>query len=78
MFWELYVILNEHLTTIANLWDSTNLKCTSRRCVDHKLMMQWDELITLVLTDNEDEIIWQYTSDGVYYTTRNLYIGSGV
>jgi hypothetical protein len=39
------VILNELSTTIADLWDSTNLKCTSRRCVDHKLMRQWDELI---------------------------------
>jgi hypothetical protein len=33
-------------------------------------MRQWDELIqiasTLVLTDNKDEIIWQYTSDVVY------------
>jgi hypothetical protein len=71
------VILNEHSTIIADLWDSTN----RRRSVG-LLMRQWDELIqiasTLVLTDNEDEIIWQHTSGGVYCTTRNLYIGPSV
>lgn len=62
MFWELYVILRDQSTTIDDMWNSTNLKCTSRGCVDHKLTRQRDEQIqiasTLVLTDNEGGIIW--------------------
>lgn len=62
MFWELYVILRDQSTTIDDMWNSTNLKCTSRGCVDHKLTRQRDELIqiasTLVLTDNQGGIIW--------------------
>jgi hypothetical protein len=65
-YWELYVIVNEQNATIANLWDGTSLRCTFRRCVDRRLYDMWLELCSLVesvtLSDEEDELIWQYQS----------------
>jgi hypothetical protein len=38
LFWDLYVLINEHNKSIYELWDGRNLKCTFRRTVNHILM----------------------------------------
>jgi hypothetical protein len=48
LYWDLYVIVNDHYVTIANVWDDHNLKCTFRRTVGHHLYNRLLELIDLV------------------------------
>ncbi|TVT99236.1 hypothetical protein EJB05_55412, partial [Eragrostis curvula] len=75
-YWDLYVIVNERSKTIAEIWDGINLKCTFRRCVDSNLMRRWEEVLqiasTIVLTDEEDKPIWQYTPNGIY-SSQSMY-----
>uniref|UniRef100_A0A0A8Y3J5 Reverse transcriptase zinc-binding domain-containing protein n=1 Tax=Arundo donax TaxID=35708 RepID=A0A0A8Y3J5_ARUDO len=76
LFWDLYYIVNEKNMTIVELWDVTNLKCTFRRCVDNRKMQVWLEIVeiakTLELVDEDDSLVWQYTSNGVY-NVQSLY-----
>ena len=69
-FWDLYVIINEKASIIADLWDGTDLKCTFRRTVGSNLNRMWLEVIqiasTISFTDEEDTLIWQFTTNGVY------------
>jgi hypothetical protein len=62
--------------TIAELWDVVDLRCTFRRCVDHRLMRMWEELISIakiiVFSGDEDELIWQFHSYGVY-SSQSMY-----
>jgi hypothetical protein len=68
--WSLYSIVNEHGKDICEVWDGGNLRFTFKRIVDHVVMNQWHELLgiagTLNLGDEEDAIIWQYNSSGIY------------
>ena len=70
-FWDLYVIVNEKNSTIADLWDGNELKCTFRRTVSPTLSRKWLEVVqlasTIDLTGGEDNLIWQFTSDGFFY-----------
>lgn len=56
--------------------DGVNLKCTFRRCVDDKLMNLWLEIVqvasTICFSDEEDSLIWKFTSNGVY-SSQSLY-----
>jgi hypothetical protein len=69
-FYPLYRIINEHGKTIAELWDGYNLKVSFRRDVSESLYQSWLDLVELVstvqLTDEEDEMVWQFTSKGIY------------
>jgi hypothetical protein len=62
--------VNEHNKRIVDLWDGTNLKCTFHRCVDRRLFLLWEEPVgivsTVVLTDEEDALAWQFHSSGIY------------
>jgi hypothetical protein len=53
-----------------------NLKCTFRICVDMRLFLQWEELVNLLSTmdfpDEEDALIWQHHSSGLYFS-QSLY-----
>jgi hypothetical protein len=75
-YWELYCLINEHNRSIAELWDGDNLKCTFRRCVDVRLFNLWEEVVSIAesvnFTPEEDELIWQFQSSGVY-STQSLY-----
>jgi hypothetical protein len=75
-FWPIYRILYEQGKTIAELWDGTNLKCTFRRNFSEALYQSWLEIVELVstieLTEEEDEMVWQYTSKGTY-SSQSLY-----
>jgi hypothetical protein len=75
-YWEIYCIINEHNKTIAELWDGAQLKCTSRRCVDVRLFNLWEVVVgiaaALVLSGEEDEMICQFHSSGLY-SSHSLY-----
>ena len=75
-FWRLYEIANEKTGTVCELWDGTNLRCTFRRTVDQCLMNEWLEVLqlasTIVLSFEEDALIWQFSSNGVY-NSQSLY-----
>jgi hypothetical protein len=75
-FWDLYVILNENNKIVHDLWDGTNLKCSFRRTVDESLMRTWEEVTqlasTIVFSEGQDEMIWTFSSNGVY-SSRSLY-----
>jgi hypothetical protein len=70
------IIINEHNKTIAEILDGINLKCTFCRCVDIRLFNMWEQVIsaasTLVLSKEEDELIWWFNSFGVY-SSQSLY-----
>lgn len=44
-YWEVYVLVNEQASTVEDLWDGINLKCTFRRCVDDRLFNLWLEVV---------------------------------
>jgi hypothetical protein len=75
-YWELYCIVNEQNRSIAELWDGANLKCTFHRCVDRRLFLMWEELVSLVSTiefdGEEDALVWQFQSSGIY-SSQSLY-----
>jgi hypothetical protein len=75
-YWDLYVIVNEKTCTIEELWDGVNLKCTLRRTVDDRLERMWLEVMqiasTIIFSDEEDSMIWQFSSNGVY-SSQSLY-----
>jgi hypothetical protein len=75
-FWDLYVILNEKNKTVHDLWDGTNLKCSFRRTVDKRLVRAWEEVTqlasTIVFSEAQDEMIWTFSSNGVY-SSQSLY-----
>jgi hypothetical protein len=68
--------MNEHNKSIAKLWDGVNLRCTFGRCVDMRLLLMWEELVNLIstvdLSGDEDALIWQYYSSGIY-SSQSLY-----
>jgi hypothetical protein len=70
IFWDLYIIVNEQQTTLAQVWDGTNLKLTFRRTISHALLDRWLELLALMQTismsDSDDSPIWLFHSSGVY------------
>jgi hypothetical protein len=69
-YWEICTIVNEQATTIADLCDGRNLRCTFRWCVSQRLMLMWDEVVhlssSITLNDEDDCLIWQYNTSGIY------------
>jgi hypothetical protein len=49
---------------IFELWDGKQLRVTFRRCFDHRLILQWYEVlqipISLHLKDENDALIWMW------------------
>jgi hypothetical protein len=68
LFWDLYVLINEHKKSIAELWDGVNLKRTFRRSVDQNLMQRCYDLRSIAeslhLSVEEDADIWRFDSIG--------------
>lgn len=75
-FYPLYRIVNEKGKSLAELWDGVNLKCTFRRTVSQELYQCWLEIVELVatvqFTEEEDEMVWQFTTSGEY-SSQSLY-----
>ena len=76
IFWPLYVINEQHGKTVSQVWNGQELMLTFRINVSEALMSMWWELCSLVkgtsLTDEEDQILWSYTSHGTY-SVQSLY-----
>ncbi|WVZ50592.1 hypothetical protein U9M48_001833, partial [Paspalum notatum var. saurae] len=75
-YWNLYVPVNEKNSSVTDMWDGVTLKCTFRRTFDVNLYLIWLEVVQLASTinfsDDEDALIWQFTSFGIY-TSQFLY-----
>jgi hypothetical protein len=75
-YWDLYVIVNEKTSTVVDLWDGQNLKCTCRRTVSENLYRVWQEVVQIASTINfsseEDALVRKFTSNGIY-TSQTLY-----
>ena len=75
-FWPLYRIVNGKGKTIPGLWKGTNLKWSFRRNVSEELYNSWLERVDLVSTiqfsEEEDEMVWQFTPKGIY-ASQSLY-----
>jgi hypothetical protein len=56
--------------SVASLWDGKFLKCTFRRMGDESSPELWYEVFqlasTIIFKDEEDSLVWQFTSMGVY------------
>lgn len=76
-YWALYVIINEKNNIVEDLWDGEDLKCTFRITVDARLGMVWLEVVqlatTITFSGEENAMIWQFSSNGVY-SSQSLYI----
>jgi hypothetical protein len=70
LFWPLYVINEQHGKTIRDIWDGEVLKLSFRRNVSERLMLMWEDLRSIGesinLNDEEDQILWSYSSSGKY------------
>jgi hypothetical protein len=68
--------VNEKTSTIAEMCDGHNLKCTFKRTVNERLGRVWLEIVqlasTIIFSEEEDALIWSFTSNGVY-TSQSLY-----
>jgi hypothetical protein len=73
---KLYRFVNEKNKSVASLWDRVDLKCTFRRTGDIHMLQLWEEVCQLVSTisfsEEEDSLIWQFSSNGVY-NVQSLY-----
>ena len=71
-------LMNSMVTgkAISQVWDGHELMLTFRRNVSEALMSMWWELCAVIegtiLNDDEDQILWSYTSHGTY-TVQSLY-----
>jgi hypothetical protein len=76
-YWKIYLIVNEQGYTIREAWDGENLKFSLRRTLNSRIMQIWLELVEIarciLLTDEEDVMIWQFNSSGMY-SVQSLYV----
>jgi hypothetical protein len=75
-YWNIYSIINEQGKTVRDVWDGVNLRFTFRRTISSDVMAQWLEVLqiaeSLIFSDAEYAIIWQYNSSGKY-AVQTLY-----
>jgi hypothetical protein len=61
--------VNEKTSTVVDVWDGQNLKCTFRRTVDANLGRVWQEVAQIaspiIFTDGEYALVWKFSSNGV-------------
>jgi hypothetical protein len=69
-FWNLYFVSNQQNKTIFKIWDGHEIRGNFRRSSTEDMMIQWHELMELArpipFSNEEDQLIWQYNSSGVY------------
>jgi hypothetical protein len=75
-YWNIYSIINEQGKTVRDVWDGVNLRFTFRSTISSDVMAQWLEVLqiakSLIFSDAEYAIIWQYNSSGKY-VVQTLY-----
>jgi hypothetical protein len=68
--------VNEKTSTIAELWDGHNLKCTFKRTMSERLGRVWLEIVqlasTIIFSEEEDALIWSFSSNGIYTYIESL------
>jgi hypothetical protein len=69
--WPLYIINNEHGSSISDIWDGPDLKLSFRKkSISSYIMMLWYDLIYIIesvnLVEENDRIIWSFCSKGMY------------
>jgi hypothetical protein len=76
LFWPLYIINEQQGKSISEVWDGEELRLSFRRSVSVRLMSLWEELKatveSIVLNDEEDQILWTYSSTRKY-SVQSLY-----
>jgi hypothetical protein len=69
-FWDIYFVSNQQTQTVREIWDGQKIRGTFRRTFTKEMMVQWQELLvianTIVFSEDEDQLIWQYETNGVY------------
>uniref|UniRef100_A0A8I6XRD0 Reverse transcriptase zinc-binding domain-containing protein n=1 Tax=Hordeum vulgare subsp. vulgare TaxID=112509 RepID=A0A8I6XRD0_HORVV len=69
-FWELFDICNQQECTVSQVWDGTSLRLSFRRCVDSRIMNDWENLIDHIrnypLSDSPDTPVWLLEANGSY------------
>jgi hypothetical protein len=72
----LYIINEQQGKLIGEVWDGEELRLSFRRNVSVRLMSLWEELKvvveSIVLNNEEDQILWTYSSTGKY-SVQSLY-----
>ena len=69
-------MFNQQTKTVADIWDGAQLRCDFRRTFTDEMMGQWQDLrsimTSVVLNDEEDQLIWKYKSNGIY-SSKSMY-----
>jgi hypothetical protein len=72
-FWDIYFVSNQQTKIVREIWDGQQIRGTFRRTFTEEMMMQWHELLVIanniVLSEDEDQLIWQFETNGVYYSS---------
>ena len=75
-FWPLYSICHQRCVTVSDVWEGSNIKLTFSRVFTPAMMEEWYFLEQIIkettLTGEEDAMIWQYESKGMY-SSSSLY-----
>jgi hypothetical protein len=75
-FWDLYFVSNQQNKTIFEICDGHEIRGNFRRTFTDYMMSQWYELLeiarSIFFSREEDQLIWQYNSSGVY-SSSSLY-----
>jgi hypothetical protein len=75
-FWDIYFVCNQQTKTVRDIWDGANLRCDFRRTFSDDMMSQWQEVLaiaeTIVFSEDEDQLIWSYETNGVY-SSKSMY-----
>ena len=75
-FWPLYIICDQQCVTLSDVWDGNTIKLTFRRTFTDKMLDSWmciEQILRSVSYNGDDDaLIWQYASKGIY-TTTSLY-----
>jgi mannosylglycoprotein endo-beta-mannosidase len=69
-FWDIYIICNEQMATLNQVWDGERLKLSFRRNFSSSLMERWRELeqiaSSIFFSNDCDSLIWEYSTSGNY------------
>lgn len=75
-FWDLYVICNEQLATIDDVWDGSEIKLSFRRSFGPRLVEQWEAISRIItslsFSSEKDQMVWKLNQTGIY-TSQTLY-----
>jgi len=68
----LYVISEQQGNIVYDVWDGENLMLTLRSMSSSTMNLWWELLSLMALSEEEDQILWNFTSSGKY-TVQSLY-----